>query len=252
MAVLEVEGLCAGYGRALSVRGADFSLDAGRILSIVGPNGAGKTTTLLALAGLVRPAGGTVRLRGEEITGLATHRIARRGLCLVPDDRGLFPDLTVAEHLKMATRSSVRSGKDGQTREPRTVDDVLEGFPALRALGSRRCGLLSGGEQQMLAIAKVLLLGPDVLMVDELSMGLAPVIVQELLPGLQRLARESSMGVILVEQHYEMALAISDDAIVLNHGEIVLRGRAADLMADRSALEQAYLGVIEAGEPVPG
>jgi branched-chain amino acid transport system ATP-binding protein len=237
-AFLDVSGLSAGYGVALAVRDATFSLERGKILSIVGPNGAGKTTLLLALSGLLKPTSGSVRLAGKDLTGLAAHKVAQSGMCLIPDDRGLFPDLTVGEHFRMAERSAVRRKRAAAL----STDQALESFPRLAGLRDRRCGLLSGGEQQMLAVAKVLLLTPDVLMVDELSLGLAPVIVQELLPALQRIARDTGMTMLIVEQHYELALAIADDAIVLSHGQTVLQGCASSMLADRRALESAYLG----------
>jgi branched-chain amino acid transport system ATP-binding protein len=236
--LLEVDALTAGYGEAVAVRQVSFALEAGQILSIVGPNGAGKTTALMSIAGMIKPKSGKVTLSGTDVTAAAAHRIARRGMCLIPDDRGMFPDLTVNEHFHMAERSAAVRKRTKTI----TLDQVMESFPRLRALRGRRCGLLSGGEQQMLAIAKVLLLSPGVLMVDELSMGLAPVIVKELLPTLQRLARDLDMAVVLVEQHYELALAIADYAIVLNHGRVVLEGPAEELVGDRHALESAYLG----------
>jgi branched-chain amino acid transport system ATP-binding protein len=237
-ATLEVAGLFAGYGGAPAIRDISFSLGPGEILSIVGPNGAGKTTTLSSVTGVIKPSSGRVRLMDEDITGLAAHRVARRGGCLIPDNRGLFPDLTVSEHLQMALRSAVRK----KAAEPIPPEQVQEAFPQLEALRKRPCGLLSGGEQQMLAIAKTLLLSPRVLLIDELSLGLAPVIVSKLLPSVQQIAKSTKMSVVVVEQHYKLALAVADQGLVLNHGEVVLQGPARDLLADPQALQDAYLG----------
>jgi branched-chain amino acid transport system ATP-binding protein len=239
-AALEVVGLFAGYGGASAIRDISFSLGPGEILSIVGPNGAGKTTTLSSVIGVVKPSSGHVRLMGEDITGLTAHRVARRGACLIPDNRGLFPDLTVSEHLQMAVRSPVR--KKAVEVEPISPDEVQNAFPQLEALRKRPCGLLSGGEQQMLAIAKSLLLSPRVLLIDELSLGLAPVIVSRLLPAVQQIAKSTNMSVVIVEQHYKLALAVADQGLVLNHGEVVLQGSARSLLADPQALQDAYLG----------
>jgi branched-chain amino acid transport system ATP-binding protein len=238
MKALEVSGLSVGYGGVAAVRDLSFILPEGSILAIVGPNGAGKSSTLLGIAGVLRPLTGSIRAFGADVTGLAPHLVARRGMCLIPDDRGLFPDLTVAEHLRLAEGSPVR--RRGGQRISRST--VLERFPQLGELLPRRCGLLSGGEQQMLSIAKTLLLSPRLLMVDELSLGLAPMVVSSLLPALRDIGRSTGMGIILVEQHFELALAISDDAMVLNHGRVVLTGTAPELLTDHSALETAYFG----------
>ena len=239
MATLTVESLTAGYKGIPAVRNVGFSCEPGEVISILGPNGAGKSTTLLAIGGAIKPISGAVTLDGVDVTGWATHQMARHGVVLIPDDRGVFHNLTVGEHLTLSERSAPAKRKK-DTRISR--QDVLDRFPQLAGLTDRRCGLLSGGEQQMLAIAKALLLQPSILLVDELSLGLAPVIVQALLPTLSGLARDTGMGLVLVEQHFELALAASNKGVVMNHGEVVLAGPASDWLADPSALESAYFG----------
>lgn len=230
--VLEVESLSCGYNGLPAIRDIDLTVSAGEIVSILGSNGAGKTTTLLALAGLLPVLSGTVRALGEEVDRRRPHTVARRGVRLVPDDRGLFPSMTVREHLRLASTRPNRSREDA----------VLERFPALVPLRGRTVGLLSGGEQQMLAIAVALLADPKILMVDEMSLGLAPMVVDRILPSLRDLARDEGLAVLLVEQHVDLALAISDRALVLGQGRIVLEGDAKALASDRNRLEAAYFG----------
>lgn len=226
-ALLEIIGLNVGYGGMPVVREASLNVQAGEVVALLGANGAGKTTTLLAAAGVLRPAGGEVRLLGHSVAGRRPHQIARDGLLLVPDDRGVFHALTVRENLRLAGA--------------RDLEPALELFPALRPLQGRRCGLLSGGEQQMLGLAKALLARPRVLLVDELSLGLAPVIVQRLLPMIRQLAVEHDIAVLLVEQHTSMALSVADRAYVMRRGKIVLEGDASRLRARQDLLEASYL-----------
>lgn len=229
-AVLEIEGLRAGYGGLPVVRDLDLTVAPGEVVALLGPNGAGKTTTLLTVSGLLAPLGGTIRFLGEPTAGRKPHRLVRDGLCQVPDDRGLFGDLTVEEHLQLG-----RASADARAQ-------VLDWFPQLGPLADRRVDLLSGGEQQMLALAQALIRRPSVLMIDEMSLGLAPIVVESLLPIVRRVARESGCGVLLVEQHAPMALEVADAAVVMNHGEVVARGRADELLADWDGLLASYLG----------
>ncbi|MYR08151.1 ATP-binding cassette domain-containing protein [Gordonia sp. SID5947] len=229
-AVLEFDGVTVGHGGVPAVRDLSASVRPGEILALLGPNGAGKTTTLLAAVGALPVMSGGITALGEPVDG-RVERNARRGVTLVPDNRGLFHRLSVSDNLKLAKR------KNGGN-----VDVVYEHFPKLRGLRGRRCGNLSGGEQQMLALAKALLTKPSVLLIDELSLGLSPIAVQDLLPRLRTIADEQQMAVVLVEQHIDLALGIADSAVVLHHGRVALRGSARELREHRDTVEAAYFG----------
>jgi branched-chain amino acid transport system ATP-binding protein len=231
--VLELVDLSAGYGQVPVVRGLDLEVGPGEVVALLGPNGAGKTTTLLTVSGLLSPMSGDVRFVGDSVVGRTPQRLARDGMAHVPDDRGLFPGLTVAEHLDLGGGRRTRT--EARTR-------VLGWFPQLEPLLDRRAGLLSGGEQQMLALAQALLREPRLLMVDEMSLGLAPIVVEALLPIVRRIAAESGCGVLLVEQHAPMALEVADRAVVLSHGDVVAEGSADELRRDWDALLASYLG----------
>ena len=236
-ALLELDGLCAGYGGVPVVRGVDLRVEPGRIVALLGPNGAGKTTTLLAVSGLVAPTAGSVRVLDGATSARSRRstvgRRARAGLAHVPEDRSLFPGLTVAEHLTLGV--GWRRGRAAQSR-------AVELFPALGELLGRPAGLLSGGEQQMLAIARALVSHPRVVMVDELSLGLAPRIVADLLAVLRGVADDEGTGFLLVEQHVAMVLDVANHAVVLNRGEVRLSAPAAELRGEADVLAAAYLG----------
>jgi branched-chain amino acid transport system ATP-binding protein len=229
---IKVRNLVAGHNGVPAVRGLDLDVDEGEIVAILGPNGAGKSTTLWTIAGVLPRLGGDIEILGTALRNEPAHVIARMGLALVPEDRGLFHQLTVAENLRLRQR---RNGAVGN-------DTVFAHFPALAPLATRRAGLLSGGEQQMLALGCALCAEPRALMIDEMSLGLAPIIVERLLPVVRDIATATGMAVILVEQHVAAALAVADRAYVLSHGELVLQDDAAALAARPELLEASYLG----------
>jgi branched-chain amino acid transport system ATP-binding protein len=229
--LLALEGLSAGYHGSPVVRDLSLEVHPGEVVALLGPNGAGKTTTLATVAGLLPSIGGRVRLEGEDIEGVPAHKLARRGVSLVPEGRSLFFGMTVREHLRLAeTKGSPRR------------DQLIEHLPELEKCLDRKAGVLSGGEQQMLAVGRALVCAPRVLLVDEMSLGLAPVIVERLLPILRRVAEDTGAGVLFVEQHVSLALEVADRAYVLSHGRLVLEGRAADLRGRRELLRSSYLG----------
>ncbi|HEY9313765.1 ABC transporter ATP-binding protein [Williamsia sp.] len=228
---LQVSGLIAGHGRVKIIHELDLDVPSGSVLAVLGPNGAGKSTLMMTLAGLLPRLGGSVAVDGHALPSGRAVSANRAGLVLVPDSRALFSSLSVQEHLSIARR------KAGPT-----VAEIKELFPALEPRWQVAAGSLSGGEQQMLAIARALVQMPKVLLIDEMSMGLAPVIVEGLLPVVRRIAESTGATVILVEQHVRLALEVADQAIVMVHGEVTLRGSAAELRLAPERLETAYLG----------
>jgi branched-chain amino acid transport system ATP-binding protein len=230
----ECTGLAGGWGSVMAFHEVDLSVDAGAIHAVLGPNGAGKTTLLLTLAGLLPAQEGSVAIDGAPVASGRATAASRAGVVLVPDNRALFTTLTVEENLRVA------AGRHGP--EPRTV---LEVFPALEPRWKLRAGALSGGEQQMLAMARALIQRPRVLLVDELSMGLAPTTVERLFNAIRQVARDSNTAVVFVEQYVGLALKVADQVSVLNRGGIVLTGGADEIGAAPELLEQAYLGAQE-------
>ncbi|HET9968432.1 MAG TPA: ABC transporter ATP-binding protein [Streptosporangiaceae bacterium] len=237
--VLELDGLSVAYDRARVVRGLTLTVGRGEVVALLGANGAGKTTTLRAISGLLKPADGVIRLDGRDLAGVSPTARARLGLAHVPYDRGIFFGLTVAEHFRLD--GTDRPGGAGGRAE---MDVAFERFPALRALHGRKAGLLSGGEQQMLAIGRALSRRPRLLMLDEMSLGLAPVIVDRLLPAVREAAASYGTAVLLVEQHVHLALKIADRGYVLSHGELAASGTARQLSQDGALLAASYLGEI--------
>ena len=222
--LLEARGLSAGYGSLAAVRELNLSIRAGEIVALLGPNGAGKTTTLRTLAGAIPPLGGQVLWKGEP-TRAPMHRRARAGLAFVPEERSVFMGLTAAENLRVG---------DGPASK------AIELFPELALHLKRKAGLLSGGQQQILTLARALATDPQVLLADELSLGLAPMIVTRLLTAV-RDAAERGVGVLLVEQHARQALSVADRVYVLRRGRVALEGTAAEILDRLDEVEQTYL-----------
>ncbi len=232
--MLEVRGIETLYGNIKALKGIDLSVRKGSVACIIGANGAGKTTLLKTIAGLLVPRAGTITFLGEDITGLGAARIVRRGIVLVPEGRAILTRMTVAENLEMGAYHR----RDGEIRSD--IERVVERFPILKARRNQRGGSLSGGEQQMLAIARALLGRPRLLLLDEPSLGLAPLVVADIF-RIVREINEEGTTVLLVEQNVRQALKVSRDAHVLETGRIVHAGRSADLMND-PRIKDAYLG----------
>jgi branched-chain amino acid transport system ATP-binding protein len=228
---LACAGLSGGRGPATVFRDVDLEVGAGEVLTLLGPNGAGKSTLLLTIAGLLPAHQGTVHIDGALLRSGRPARASASGITLVPDDRDLFTTLTVKENLRVAAK------KGG----PAPLD-MLEIFPALEQRWDLEAGSLSGGEQQMLAMGRALIQEPTVLLVDEMSMGLAPLVVESLFDSVRRIAQERGCAVVLVEQFVHIALRVADRAVVLNHGAVVLESDARALRDDPDVLERAYLG----------
>jgi len=227
-AILEARGLTVGYGTLAVARDIDFTVEPGRVMLILGPNGAGKTTTLLTLAGALRPLEGDVVLAGNSIAA-PLHKRVKEGLAFVPDERGVITRLTVDENLRLCPGDPARA---------------FELFPELHDHRKRRSGLLSGGQQKMLALALALSRRPKVLLADELSLGLAPRLVDRLLDTVSSAARESGVGVVLVEQHAHQALDIADDVMLLAHGHVEMSGPVSEIRAELDkVLASGYLAV---------
>ncbi len=232
--LLEAKGLHAAYGQTRVLHGIDFAVEQGGVTALLGANGAGKTTTLRAICGMVRTEG-TISLDGRRIDGTATEDIVRLGVAHVPDGRGTFMELTVEENMKLGayTRRDRQVGAD--------FERMFGYFPRLKERYRQQAGTLSGGEQQMLAISRALLLRPRLLLLDEPSFGLAPLIVQEIFSIMGRIRRDEQVSILLVEQNASIALDFSDDAYLLETGRIVVAGRAADIRKDES-IRRSYLG----------
>jgi branched-chain amino acid transport system ATP-binding protein len=235
--LLEVSELHVGYGHVQAVRGVSLQVAAGQIVTLIGPNGAGKSSTLGAIAGLVRPERGSIRLEGHEVGGLPSHRAVAEGVVLVPEGRAVLARMSVEENLQVAAEGSPRGERQ---RLWEALEEQYRRFPVLGERRRQAAGTLSGGEQQMLAIARGLLAKPRILLLDEPSMGLAPLLVRQIFDLVAQIHHEGAT-ILLVEQNARLALEVSDYAYVLERGRIALQGPAAELAAD-PRVQAAYLG----------
>jgi branched-chain amino acid transport system ATP-binding protein len=236
--LLEVDRVTSGYGKVEILHDLSLSVPPGTVVALLGPNGAGKTTTLRVISGTLPVSQGQVRFDGRRINGCSAYEIARRGITLVPEGRGIFPGLDVRDNLEIGARAGDRS-TEGEARHAR-LEQVLEGFPRLRERLSQRAGTLSGGEQQMLALSRAFLSEPRLLLMDEISMGLAPRIVEFLFESVAEL-KERGLTIVLVEQYLTYALRLADICYVLSKGRIEFVGEPAELR-DSEALASSYLG----------
>ena len=234
MSLLEVEDVHAGYGQGLVLQGITFAVEQGQVVSILGPNGAGKTTTLRAVSGMI-PTRGRIVLDGENVCGRSPDKIARKGIAHVPEGRGTFTDLTVEENLLVG--SFARRGGGVQD----DIDNCFEWFPRLEERRKQKAGSLSGGEQQMLAVARAIMSRPRLLLLDEPSLGLAPMLTRELFRRLDEVARAEGITVLVVEQNAHLVLDFADYAYVLEGGKVALEGEAETIKKDEG-VQRAYLG----------
>ncbi len=236
MPLLEVENLNVAYGAIEALRGVSLHVEKGEVVTLIGANGAGKSTTLRAISGLLRARDGAIRFDGRSVQGIRSHQIVRQGLVHVPEGRGIFANLTVEENLQLATFARRAAGSVKEDRER-----ALELFPRIRERLSQNAGTLSGGEQQMLAIARALLARPTLLLLDEPSLGLAPQVVQTIFQVIRDINKQGTT-ILLVEQNARMALKVANRAYVLETGRIQMHGQAQELAAN-DAVRRAYLGV---------
>ncbi|HTV27968.1 MAG TPA: ABC transporter ATP-binding protein [Xanthobacteraceae bacterium] len=234
-ALLAVNELVLAYGKIVAVKGVDLTIEAGRVVCLIGANGAGKTTILRGISGLLRPKSGKVEFQGEVISRMPSYRIARMGVVLVPEGRQIFTQMSVGENLRMGGYLVA-----DQHELQRRLDEVVALFPRLKERLSQSAGSLSGGEQQMLAMGRALMAQPNVLLLDEPSMGLAPKLVEEIFELIAKL-KAAQRTILLVEQNARLALEVSDDAYVLETGRIRLSGKAHEIATDERVLA-AYLG----------
>ena len=234
--VLELRGVRAGYGRIQVLHGIDLTVPRGKVVGLLGPNGAGKSTTLGVIGGHIRPTGGAVTMAGRDVTGAAPDSLARAGVCTIPEGRGIFANLSVDENLDLG--AFIRRDRAAVARDR---EHALELFPRLRERLGQNAGTLSGGEQQMLAIARALLARPKLLLLDEPSLGLAPQLVQTIFKIIREINQEGTT-ILLVEQNAHMALQVAHHGYVLEVGQLVQSGKASDLASD-DQIRKAYLGV---------
>ena len=235
MSILHVENLNVYYGAIHAVKGISFDVEEGEVVTLIGANGAGKSTTLNTVAGLLKPREGVVEFEGKSLLGIAPHTIVGKGIALCPEGRRVFLQMSVREHLEMGAFTRTDSAEVAQS-----LEDVFKRFPRLKERENQVAGTLSGGEQQMLAMGRALMSKPRLLMLDEPSMGLAPILVQEIFDIIEQL-HSAGTTVLLVEQNARMALKVADRAYVLETGKVSMSGKASELASDER-VKQAYLG----------
>jgi branched-chain amino acid transport system ATP-binding protein len=237
--MLELENISAAYGAVRALEGVDLKVEAGEIVTLVGANGAGKTTLLMTICGRPQARSGTVRLKGQDITRLPTHRIAALGVAHAPEGRRIFARMSVRENLQLGARLA------SPTNLKRNLESVLALFPRLRERIDQRGGTLSGGEQQMLAIGRALMADPELLLLDEPSLGLAPLVIRQIFTAIAEINRERGMAILLVEQNAHHALRLAHRGYVLATGRVIMQGPAAELAANAD-IQTAYLGKMPA------
>jgi len=243
--MLQVSGIDARHGDVQALWGVSLEVRQGEVVTIIGPNGAGKTTLMRTIMGLHRPSAGTIHLEGAPIHNLPPHRVSERGVILVPEGRRLFGGMRVLENLEVGAYAP-----EARRRRAETLELVFETFPILAERQQQQAGTLSGGQQQMLAIGRALMGLPRLLLLDEPSLGLAPIVVQQIFQVVEALGRQRGVTVLLVEQNARLALEVADRAYVLEQGRVAGTGRAADLLTD-PRVQQAYLGYVPAPTEAP-
>ncbi len=235
--MLEIKGIDVYYGDLRALSGVSLTVNRGEIVTLIGSNGAGKSTTLRTVCGFLRPASGDVLLDGRSIASQPTHKVAEMGISMVPEEKRVFRDLTVFENLRLGAFM----GKARKDKEV-TLRWIYEMFPILRDRGGQKAGTLSGGEQQMLLVGRALMCKPDLLLLDEISFGLSPVMVQNLFKAIKEIHQSRGMTILLVEQNVRMALELASRAYVMEGGSIVAEGRASDFLSSEE-IKDAYFGV---------
>jgi branched-chain amino acid transport system ATP-binding protein len=235
--MLKLENVQSGYGNKLAIKNVSLEIGEGEIITLIGANGAGKSTTLMTICGVVPCRSGVITFQGKKIQEMAPEEIVRLGICQVPEGRHIFPELTVKENLDMG--AFLRKDKEGIKKD---MEYVFSLFPILAERRNQDGGNLSGGEQQMLAMSRALMARPQVLLLDEPSMGLAPLVIKQIFEIIKQINKESNTTIFLVEQNANQALHIADRGYVMENGEIILTGRAQELLANKD-IQKAYLGI---------
>ncbi|MGM0641141.1 MAG: ABC transporter ATP-binding protein [Thermotogota bacterium] len=235
LSILKIDEVTAGYGKAVVLENMSLEVKDGECHAVLGPNGAGKSTLLKTITGTVVPTAGEIKFLGESIKGMDTYKIARKGISLSPENRRLFPDLTVNENLTIATIFS------DESRKEENLNFVYEIFPRLKERFSQKAGTMSGGEQQMLAIGRALMMDPKILLLDEPSMGLAQIIKEQIFNGIKKI-RETGKTILLVEQDATMVMPIADKISIFEHGRIIFEG-SSDELKNNDSIKSAYLGL---------